>query len=89
MSKPSSNPKLCRDCRWMQPNDANPEEATCLHLASTWHLPRSLVTGEQRRAQLTCRIARGAWGTLNEIDLCGPEGKHWEPTEPLGFVDPC
>ena len=32
---------------------------------------------------LPCHYARTRWGT---VDICGPEGKHWEPHE-IGFGD--
>lgn len=78
---------LCKDCRWVDwrvPGDAL--SAVCRHPTSLWQPKPDVVTGDTPPAQpLPCREARQQGGSGGAGD-CGPEGKHWEPAAPPGFV---
>jgi hypothetical protein len=75
--------RLCKDCRWIRPGAAI-EYARCGHPSSVWRQAPDLITSEAPLPiALSCYFVRN----LPVVpDPCGPEGKHWEPATPLGFV---
>jgi hypothetical protein len=69
--------KLCRDCRWIQPQASSPE---CGHPSAAWSTI-SPVDG-QTHGQ-SCEMTRTRWGE------CGPDANLWKPNAgPVGFGVP-
>jgi len=76
---PMSIDRLCKDCRWIV---CQGDGANCGHPSARRPRPQSLVIGAP--VQLSCDEARSPIGSLP--GLCGPDGKHWEPSKLPGFV---
>jgi hypothetical protein len=82
----SAPPHLCKDCRWFRPQEGG-EPPLCGHPTSVAPDAINLVTGE------TVPGYPYKCGSLRSFvafdDLCGREGRHWEPREiGFGVMDP-
>jgi hypothetical protein len=76
--------KLCKDCRWIRPQEKG--QPLCGHPTSVSPADTNPVTGEAIPTHpYTCTDMRFflAWG-----GFCGSEGLHWEATAaaPVGFA---
>ena len=75
--------KICAECRWIErepkPAGLIVDPGYCLHpnMAMT---SVNYVTGYRHAERPSCHLAR----TMKTETACGPEGKHWEPTEEDG-----
>jgi hypothetical protein len=73
--------KLCRDCRWALDRGASaithqPYDWVCTHPAAVHVPPIDYVTGQpQDPRKIDCPTMR------QNLSLCGPEGRYWEPRE--------
>jgi hypothetical protein len=78
--------KLCKDCRYYQPDNtflvSNPRWAECLHPSSLEPPGKpSVVDGSvPKQLQLRCVEARaGLSGLYPDRVVCGPEARFFEP----------
>jgi hypothetical protein len=85
-------PKLCKDCRWIDCSQGL-ELARCSHPTSRFHLAVHPVSGATDVGfQISCwqvrQLSPPGDDTAGGLptDPCGPDGKHWEPVPPVGFV---
>jgi hypothetical protein len=83
-----SEPRPCINCRWaIPPGSGHGSFWMCDHPSSLWQAGPDLVTGEARPSTpIPCSEVR-KWNEYSRPGGCGPEGKHWKPPDPVGFVD--
>jgi|KBSMisStandDraft_5_1062788.scaffolds.fasta_scaffold226792_2 hypothetical protein len=76
--------KLCKDCRHAEMQSGI---WFCMHPSAMRPTSIDPVTGEPVLARGTsCDFARILIHNADGEDLCGREGKFWEPAAPPGFV---